>query len=76
MVRGKFKVIAVKHVDWSPDVRVIELQAVSNDGTPENDRFHKYTPSGTIQMTVDNPPAAEQLKLGQAFYVDFTPVES
>ncbi len=76
MVRGKFRVTSIKHVDWNPEVRVIELMAVSNDGTPENDRFHKFTPSGTITMTVDNPPAAEQLKLGHAFYVDFTPVES
>lgn len=72
MVRGKFKVVSVKHVDWNPDVRVIELSAVSNDGTPENERFHKYTPSGSITMTVDNPVASDQLILGETFYVDFT----
>lgn len=72
MVRGKFKVVGVKHVDWNPDVRIIELSAVSNDGTPENERFHKYTPSGSITMTVDNPVASDQLILGETFYVDFT----
>lgn len=75
-VRAKFKVSSIKYVDWNPDVRVVELTAATADGIPENERFHKYTPSGTIQMTIDNPPAAEAFKLGQMFYVDFTPADS
>lgn len=74
-VRAKFKVTSVKQVDWSPTIRVVGLTAVSADDVPENQRFHKYTPSGTVEMTIDNPLAAEALALGKAFYVDFTPVE-
>lgn len=74
-VRAKFKVSSIKHVDWNPDVRVVELHAVTADGIPENERYHKYTPNGTIQITIDNPPAAEAFKLGNAYYVDFTPVD-
>ena len=34
----------------------------------------KYTPSGAITMTIDNPEALDQFKVGDEFYVDFTPV--
>lgn len=74
MVRGKFKVTSVTHHEYSPGVTV-KLTAVPNDGTPENERFHRYTPSGSIEMFIDNPPASDELKLGSTFYVDFTAVE-
>ncbi|HKV94924.1 MAG TPA: hypothetical protein VJW20_20430 [Candidatus Angelobacter sp.] len=42
----------------------------------EDQRFCKATPPGgsTIQLTIDNPPASDQLALGKFFYVDFTEV--
>lgn len=73
MVRGKFRVLSRKVTQY-PGV-TIELGAVSHDGTPENERFHRYTPSGTITMTVDNPAADAEFQPGREFYVDFTPVE-
>lgn len=75
MVRGKFQVVKVAQVNWSPTARVISLQAVYDTTTEENRRYAKATPSGQIEMTVDNPPAAEQLAIGKTFYVDFTPAE-
>lgn len=36
--------------------------------------FQKATPSGHAEFQVDNPKAAEQLVIGQYYYVDFTPV--
>jgi hypothetical protein len=35
--------------------RVYKFHAVCNDGTPENERFHKYTPTASLEMHVDNP---------------------
>lgn len=75
MVRGKFKLNEVTHVDWNTSARKLTFSAVSNDGTPENERFHKYTPSGIITMTVDNPVAVEQFQIGGEYYVDFSPVQ-
>lgn len=40
----------------------------------EDVSFQKATPTGTAEFVVDNPKAAEQLVIGQAYYVDFTPV--
>jgi hypothetical protein len=73
MVRAKFQVTSIASVAWSPSMKVVKLSAVSTDETPENQRFHKYTPSGTIEISIDNPPAAEQFILGQSLYVDFSP---
>lgn len=39
----------------------------------EDVSFQKATPSGMAEFVVDNPKAAEQLVIGQAYYVDFTP---
>lgn len=41
----------------------------------EDRRFAKATPSGTIQLLIDNPPAADQLGIGKFFYVNFTEIE-
>jgi hypothetical protein len=75
MVRAKFRVTKITHVEWSKTVRVIELTAVYDDGIDENRRFARATPSGTLNMTVDNPAAAEQFQMGKVFYLDFTPAE-
>ncbi len=48
--------------------------AVGDDGIPENQRFHRYTPSGKLEMVVTNPAVIESFQLGQSYYLDFTPV--
>ena len=40
----------------------------------EDASFQKATPSGHAEFVVDNPLAAQQLVIGQDYYVDFTPV--
>ena len=73
-VRAKFSVESV--VLFAGDSKKVNLRAVANkDGVPENKWFAKYTPSGTIEMTVDNPPASDQFQPGKVFYVDFTEAE-
>lgn len=76
MVRGKFKVVEVAQMSYSSTARRIVLQPEYDSSIPEDQKYAQATPSGRIEMTVDNPPAAEQLALGQTFYVDFTPVET
>ena len=50
--------------------------------TPEYDQkiaedvsFQKATPTGRMEMQIDNPVAIERMPIGKTFYVDFTPVE-
>lgn len=74
-VRGKFTVRGIKRFAWHPTLVEIELSAeYDTQHIPEDERYAKATPSGTIIMQVDNPPAAEFLALGKKFYVDFVPV--
>jgi len=42
------------------------------DLAKEDGRFTKATPSGKIEMRVDNPEAAVQFEPGKKYYVDFT----
>lgn len=35
--------------------------------------FQKATPSGEARFHIDNPKALEQLKIGEYYYVDFSP---
>jgi len=70
MTRGKFVCQSIKHVSWNKDVRVYEFTAVCNDGTPENERYHKYTPSGRVEITVDNPNVS--FETGKSYYFDIT----
>lgn len=40
----------------------------------EDVSFQKATPSGYAHFQIDNPAALEQLTIGAAYYVDFSPV--
>lgn len=75
VVRAKFRVNKITRVDWNSDITVVSMTAVNDDGIEENKRYHKYSPSGSLEITIDNPPASEYFKLGKSYYLDFTEVE-
>jgi hypothetical protein len=75
-VRAKFTVQSIKRDSWDQGRSgEVTLSAVYDQTTEENRRYAKATPSGSITMRVDNPPALEVFELGKTFYVDFTPAE-
>lgn len=41
----------------------------------EDASFQKATPSGMAEFQIDNPKAAEQLVIGQAYYFDISKAE-
>ena len=71
-VRAKFRLNEIRQNAYNPTVRTFVFHPVSADGTPENDRFNKYSPSGEFTIMVDNPAVIEQWKLGDYYYADFT----
>jgi hypothetical protein len=73
-VRGKFTVIS--WTDFGTSSRSVKLMPIYDTDTPEDQRFAKATPSGSIEMTIDNPVALAELQIGKRFYVDFIPVEA
>jgi hypothetical protein len=50
------------------------FRCVYDQKIAEDLSFQKATPSGFAEFQIDNPKAAEQLVIGQHYYVDFTPV--
>lgn len=71
-VRAKFQVQQVTKHHWGGVV--VTLAPQYDDKIPEDRRFAKATPSASLQMTIDNPPAAEFFEVGKFVYLDFTPV--
>lgn len=75
-VRAKFMVTEIHRHAWdSGKGATLVLQPQYDSSIPEDRRFAQATPSGRMEMRVDNPGAIEALPLGKQFYVDFTPVE-
>jgi len=72
-VRAKFVCESVKQHRWNPNLKTYEFSAVCADEVAENQRFHKYTPSGSLQISVDNP--AVNFELGKSYYLDFSPAD-
>ena len=54
--------------------RRIKFSAVCADEVPENQRFHKYTPTGSIEIQVTNPDV--NYEVGKSYYFDSIPVET
>ena len=54
----------------------VRLQAVYGTGQDDaNKEWSKWTPSGEVMLQITNPDAFKQFKIGQCYFVDFTPVE-
>lgn len=45
------------------------------NGSDENNTYALYTPMAQLGMTVQNPALLGKYKVGDYFYVDFTPIE-
>lgn len=79
-VRAKFRCTGVNDRcsitnEGSVEVKVVTLQAVyggKNDGA--NAQWSKWTPSGELTMSINNPEAYSQFKLGRCYFIDLTEV--
>ena len=47
---------------------VVKLVAATDE---TNETWAKYTPSGHVELQIDNPAAFDAFKLGQYYFVDF-----
>lgn len=75
-IRAKMQLTHITETVWgNQGARILKFNAVYDDTIPEDRRFQKATPSAEFTMTVDNPAALEQFKLGGKYYVDFVPAE-
>jgi hypothetical protein len=57
---------------WNPKAKPtcsVRLTPVHGD---ENKTWSAYTPSGSIELQINNPDAYEAFELGKTYFVDFT----
>lgn len=74
MVRAKFYVVSVTPQSAPEGAKEIHLTAVNpNNPNHENTAFWTATPSGELRMLITNPPAADYFKVGEEYYLDFSP---
>lgn len=73
VMRAKFVLMSIKKTHgWNAAELGFSPVTGKEGELDENTSFHKYTPSGSIALVVDNPPLIEKLQLGKSYYVDFT----
>jgi hypothetical protein len=73
-VRAKFTLISVK--EWGGEGRELEFMTAYSPEVPEDQRFSKASPSGSMRIMIDNPAAIAFFtgKIGKAFYLDMIDV--
>lgn len=54
----------------------IVLETRYDNTVPEDQAFTKYTPSGRLDVIIDNPSVTNQLNVGDNVYIDIVKVES
>lgn len=71
-VRCKFKL--VEKTECSGGGWRLRFTAVYN-GSSENDKFFKATPSGSLEFTWITKDGAEQFIVDKEYYIDISPTE-
>ena len=66
-VKAKFTVQSV--TDFGNGQKNVSFRAAMSDG---NTDWSKYTPSGQMEMTITNPPAAAFFEPGESYFLSFT----
>jgi hypothetical protein len=84
-MRAKFRVSSVNppSVPVSEGISMAPAQTVKAhpvaasgypaDGSDENNSYAKWSPSGSLELTITNPALSNKIKEGDVFYLDFTP---
>lgn len=68
--RAKFNVAEIAKYGNDGGAKVILLPVIGN--SEENKTFWRATPSGKIEMFINNPEAVKQFETFGEFYIDFT----
>ena len=70
-VRAKLQLNSMTELAWGG--KTLRFVAQYDPSIPEDQRFQKATPCAQAEFQIDNPAALEQFKLGEYYYVDFSP---
>lgn len=77
MVRAKMQCGSIdKRLSYTgakDTIDVVRLNPVTGDA---NKPWSQHTPQGSVELHITNPAAVGQFKVGETYYVDFTPAEA
>jgi hypothetical protein len=76
-VKAKFRCtnVSTSATNYGSTPGAIEAKTVTLNPVCDehNKEWSKWTPSGEIKMTINNPAAFDQFTPGECYFVDFTP---
>jgi len=72
--RCKFTCTGVTRHSWPG--QTVKLQTQYDDKIPEDQKFSTATPSGSMEMTINNPALEGFFEPGKNYYIDVIPVEA
>lgn len=74
-MRAKMKIESIVHNSYG---QTLKMQPVGlagrypEDGLDEDNTYAKFTPSGSLELTITNPALLNQFQPGETYYLDFT----
>lgn len=77
MMRAKFQVQGVEKHGEPATSETVRMSPVSKypygeEGASEDNTYARYTPNGSLSLTINNPNLLGKFSVGQKFYADFT----
>jgi len=73
-MRAKFQIQNVERFVGGDKIKAFAVTAKPFDGNgiSEDNTYAKFSPSGTLELTITNPALVGKIEPGQKFYLDFT----
>lgn len=70
MIRAKFRCMSVTKHEGNPQSEIVKLCASNGKKDTANAQWAKWTPCGTLDMTINNPDAQGKLEPGKHYFLD------
>jgi hypothetical protein len=76
-MRAKMQVNKVERFPGTDKItcNAVAAKAYPADGTDEDNTYAKFSPSGSLELSIANPALLGVIEPGQKFYLDFTPAD-
>lgn len=77
-MRAKMQISQISGTPTSEQLHFhgVAAKAYPADGSDEDNTFARWSPSVELKISITNPALIGQFKVGEKFYVDFTPAEA
>jgi hypothetical protein len=76
--RCKFQITAIlpaySNTDPASDAKRVVFETRYDNSVAEDHAFTKYTPSGRLDVLIDNPAVTSQFAVGDHVYLDITKI--